>query len=131
MGTNPAGLSYSVDGTPYSSAQILTWTIGTNHTLTTTSSQNPAAGTQDNFVNWSDGTASVSDTITATTGTAAYTASFSTSYQLTTAVNPAGSGTVSPATGGYYAQGSAVPLVATPNAGNSFANWTGNVAKLH
>lgn len=128
VGTSPAGLSYSVDGTPYSSAQILTWTIGTSHTLTTTSTQNPTAGTQDNFVNWSDGTTAVSDTVTATTGTTSFTASFGTSYQLTTAVTPAGSGTVSPATGAYYAQGTAVPLAATPNAGYSFTSWTGNVA---
>ena len=128
VGTNPAGLSFSVDGTPYSSAQILTWTIGTIHTLATTSSQNPAAGTQDNFVNWSDGTTAVSDTVTATTGTTSFTAGFNTSYQLTTSVSPAGSGTVSPATGAYYAQGSAVPLVATPNTGYSFTGWAGNVA---
>jgi Divergent InlB B-repeat domain/Putative Ig domain len=131
VGTNPAGLSYSVDGIPYSSAQILTWTIGTNHTLTTTSSQSPAVGTQDNFVNWSDGTTTVSDAVTATTGTTSFTASFNTSYQLTTSVSPAGSGTVSPTTGGYDAQGSAVPLVATPNANYSFAGWTGNVANAN
>ncbi len=128
VGTNPAGLSYSVDGTPYNSAQILTWTIGTNHTLTTTSSQNPAAGTQDNFVNWSDGTTGVSDAVTATTGTTSFTASFNTLYQLTTSVSPAGSGTISPTTDGYYAQGSAVPVAATPNAGFNFAGWAGNVA---
>ena len=131
VGTNPAGLAYSVDGTPYSGTQILTWTLGTNHTLTTTSSQNPAVGTQNNFVNWSDGTSSVLDTVTATIGTANYSANFNTSYQLTTSVSPVGSGTVSPSTGGYYAQGSVVPLVATPNAGYSFSGWTGSVANFN
>jgi hypothetical protein len=127
VGTNPAGLSYSVDGTAYSSPQFLTWTIGTSHTLTTTASQNPAAGTQDNFVNWSDGTTTASDTVTATSGTTSFTANFGASYQLTTSVSPAAGGTVSPATGAYYAQGTSVPLTATPNATYSFSSWTGNV----
>ena len=128
VGTNPAGLSYSVDGTAYSSAQILSWTIGTPHTLSTTAAQTPAAGTQDNFSNWSDGTATVSDTLTAAATTTSYTANFSTSYQLTTSVSPAAGGTVSPATGAYYAQGTAVPLTATPNATYAFGSWTGKVA---
>ena len=128
VGTNPAGLSFSVDGTPYTSAQTLTWDIGTSHTLTTTASQSPASGTQDNFVNWSDGTTTVSDTFTATSGTTSFTANFDTSYQLTTAANPSAGGTVSPASGSYYAQGTAVPLVATPTGTYTFTGWTGNVA---
>jgi uncharacterized repeat protein (TIGR02543 family) len=128
VGTNPAGLAFSVDGTPYTSAQTLTWDIGTSHTLTTTASQSPASGTQDNFVNWSDGTTTVSDTFTATSGTTSFTANFDTSYQLTTAANPSAGGTVSPASGSYYAQGTAVPLVATPTGTYTFTGWTGNVA---
>jgi hypothetical protein len=66
--------------------------------------------------------------VTASTSTTAYTATFSTSYQLTTAANPASEGTVSPASGAFYAAGSTVNLVATPNAGFLFNSWTGNVA---
>lgn len=128
VGTNPAGLSYSVDGTSYSSPQFLTWTIGTPHTLSTTATQSPTTGTQDNFASWSDGTTGVSDAVTATAATTSYTANFNASYQLTTSVSPAAGGTVSPATGGYYAQGSAVPLLATPNATYTFSKWTGSVA---
>jgi hypothetical protein len=128
VGTNPAGLSYNVDGTQYSNPQILTWTIGTQHTLTTTASQAPATGTQDTFVNWSDGITSVSDTVTATNGSANYTANFNSSYQLTTAVSPAGTGSVTPTSGSYYPAGSVVPLTATANAGYNFSGWTGSVA---
>ncbi len=60
-----------------------------------------------------------------------YTASFATQYQLTTAVSPAGSGTVSPTSGNYYSSGTVVPLTATANAGYSFVNWTGNVANAN
>jgi Kelch motif/NHL repeat len=54
VGTSPAGLSFTVDGTTYTSSQTLTWTIGTSHTLATTSPQTPTAGTQYTFASWSD-----------------------------------------------------------------------------
>ena len=127
IGTSPAGLSFTVDGTTYTSAQTLTWTIGTSHALTTTSSQTPTAGTQYTFASWSDSGA-ISHSVTASSGTTSYTASFTTSYQLTTAVSPTGGGTVSPGTGGYYASGMSVPLVATPNTGYVFSSWSGPVA---
>jgi uncharacterized repeat protein (TIGR01451 family) len=50
------------------------------------------------------------------------------SYLLTTGVNPAGGGTVTPASGTYYLAGTVVPLTATANSGYSFSSWTGNVA---
>jgi sugar lactone lactonase YvrE len=126
VGTSPSGLSFSVDGTPYTSAQTLTWTTGTTHTIATTSPQG-TAGTQYNFTSWSDSGA-ISHSVTATSGTTSYTASFSTSYQLTTAVSPSGGGTVSPVSGTYYAASTVVPVVATPNAGYVFSSWTGPVA---
>jgi Divergent InlB B-repeat domain/Bacterial Ig-like domain (group 3)/FG-GAP-like repeat/Putative Ig domain len=127
VNTNPSGLSFSVDGSTYTSSQTLTWTVGTSHTISTTSPQTPTAGTQYTFTSWSDG-GELSHSVTASAGTTSYTASFSTSYQLTTATSPSGGGTVSPATGSYYASGAVVPLVATPNAGYVFSSWTGSVA---
>jgi uncharacterized repeat protein (TIGR02543 family) len=49
-------------------------------------------------------------------------------FQLLTAVSPVGAGTVTPASGKFYAAGTAVPLTATPAAGFVFAGWTGQVA---
>ncbi|HXW16835.1 MAG TPA: choice-of-anchor D domain-containing protein [Candidatus Acidoferrales bacterium] len=48
-------------------------------------------------------------------------------YLLTTAANPAGGGTVSPATGEQTAS-AIVPVTAMPNAGYIFSSWTGPVA---
>jgi hypothetical protein len=127
VGTSPTGLGFSVDGTNYTSTQSFTWTIGSGHTIATTTPQTPVAGTQYNFTSWSDGGA-ISHGVTAASGTTSYTASFSTSYLLTTAANPSNGGTVSPASGSYYPANSVVPLTATPNANYSFVNWTGNVA---
>ena len=128
VGSSPAGLSFTVDGTTYSSAQTLTWTIGTNHTLATTSPQTPDAGTQYTFASWSDTTITPSDTVTAAAGTTSYTASFSTSYQLITAVSPSGGGTVSPTSGSYYPSGTVMNLSATASSGYAFSSWTGPVA---
>jgi hypothetical protein len=126
VGTSPTGLSFSVDGTAYTSTQTLTWTVGSSHTIATTSPQT-SSGIQNAFASWSDGGA-ISHSVTAQSTTTSYTATFSTSYQLTTAANPASGGTVSPASGTFYAAGTQVNLTATPNSGHTFVNWTGNVA---
>jgi N-acetylneuraminic acid mutarotase len=127
VGASPAGLSFSVDGTNYASTQTLTWTVGATHTVATTSPQN-STGTQYTFAAWSDGGA-LSHTVTASSTTTTYTATFSaTAYQLTTAASPAADGTVSPASGTFYAPGTVVNLMATANTGFSFVNWTGSVA---
>ena len=126
VGTSPAGLSFSVDGTSYSSAQTLSWTVGSSHTIATTSPQT-SGGTQNTFASWSDEGA-ISHSVTAPSSAASYTATFTTSYQLTTAASPASDGTVAPASGSYYAAGTVVNLAATPNSSYIFSNWTGNVA---
>jgi hypothetical protein len=126
VGTSPAGLSFSVDGTAYTSAQALTWTVGSSHTIATSSPQT-SGGVRNTFTSWSDGGA-ISHSVTAPATATTYTASFSTAYQLTTAASPSAGGTVSPTSGTYYASGTVVPLLATPNSGYTFSTWTGNVA---
>ncbi len=126
LGTSPAGLSFSVDGTTYTSAQTLSWTVGSSHSIATTSPQTNG-GTQNTYASWSDSGA-ISHSVTAPSTATSYTAVFGTSYQLTTAANPSADGTVTPPTGTYYAAGTVVNLTATPNSGYSFTNWTGSVA---
>ncbi len=45
-------------------------------------------------------------------------------YRLTTAANPAAGGTVTPASGNLYTQGTGVPLTAIANTGYTFVGWT-------
>jgi sugar lactone lactonase YvrE len=127
VGTSPAGLSFSVDGTTYGSAQSFTWNIGSLHTIATSTPQTPVAGYQYTFTSWSDGGA-LSHSVTASGSTTSYTASFNTSYLLTTAANPTNGGTVTPASGTYYAANTVVNLTATANTGYAFSSWTGSVA---
>jgi uncharacterized repeat protein (TIGR02543 family) len=125
VGTSPAGLSFTVDGTTYTSKQTLSWTAASSHTIATTSLQT-SSGTQNSFASWSDGGA-ILHLVAPSTATT-YTASFNTSYQLTTAASPTTGGTVLPATGAFYASGTVVNLSATPSSGYTFSGWTGNVA---
>jgi hypothetical protein len=125
FGTSPAGLTYSVDGTSYTSQRTLALLVGSKHTISVSSPQT-SAGVQNTFASWSDG-GGESHTITARAA-ATYTADFSTAYLLTATVNPTTGGTVSPGSGTYYAAGTVVDLTATANSGYAFSSWTGSVA---
>jgi len=127
IATSPPGLSFSVDGTTYTSTQTPTWNVGTKHTIATTTPQR-VTGINYEDPTWSDGGA-ISHTVTASVGTTSYTATFEVSYQLTTVDSPAAGGTVTPSLGGFYLAGSVVSIQAFPKSGYTFKSWTGNVAK--
>jgi hypothetical protein len=122
--TTPANLLVSVDGGPATAAPLVeTWVIGSSHTIATTSPQSGGTGIQYVFSSWSDGGA-ISHSITVPSTATTYTAAFNTQYQLTTLASPPADGTVTPASGGYYASGASIPVTATANAGYQFSNWT-------
>ena len=121
VNTSPSGLSFTADGTAYTSAQNFNWAYNTQHTIATTSPQPGAAGTQYVFANWSDGGA-MSHTVTVPLSATTYTANFTTQYQLT--VNGGVGGSVSPPSG-YYNPSQTVTLSAVPNSGYVFTGWTG------
>jgi hypothetical protein len=126
--TSPAGLSFTVDGTTYTSAQIFQWVPGSPHQISTSSPQAGGPGTQYAFNNWSDGGAISHSIASAPASATIYTATFDTQYQLTTSVAPPGSGTVTPASGSFFSANVPVSLQAVANPGNAFVNWTGPVA---
>ena len=126
---NLPGSSFLVDGTSYSSTQVLTWTSGSTHTIAVTTPQNPGPGTQYVWTGWSDGGPSTHSV--APTSATTYTVSFTTQYLLTTSVSPVGSGTIaaSPTSStGYYASGTPVQLTALLVGGNTFLNWSGDAS---
>ncbi len=123
VGSNISGPTVSVDGQPaFTGSQVFTWTIGTPHTIATTSLQTNV-GTQFVFLNWSD-TGAISHIVTAPATATTYTANFKTQFLLTTSVSPAGAGSIAPATG-FVDAGSLVSVGATPNAGNTFTGFSG------
>jgi len=121
--TSPANLSITVDGVTSTAPQSFNWVVGSSHTIATTSPQNVSGGTEQVFNSWSDGGA-ISHSVTAPSATTTYTASFNTQYQLTTQASPSADGTVTPASGSYFASGATIPVTATANSGFAFNNWT-------
>jgi hypothetical protein len=119
VGTSPAGLSFSMDGTNYTTQQTFNWVPGSNHTLATTGTQSGGSGTQYVWSSWSDGGA-ISHTVAPTTGTS-YTANFTTQYFLT--MNAGANGSVSPASG-WTNSGTVVNISATASNGYNFGSWT-------
>jgi subtilisin family serine protease len=119
--TNPAGRSFSVDGTTYTSAQTFSWDPGSSHIIATTSPQNGATGVRYVWTSWTGGGA-ISHTVTPTTNKT-YTANFNTQYFLTTSHGTGG--TVTPGSA-WKNSGAVVSIHATPASGYSFTNWTGS-----
>jgi len=118
--TNPTGLSFTADGTSYSTTQTFSWQPGSSHTIATTSPQSGGTGVQYKFSSWSDSGA-VSHTV-APTASKTYTAKFTTQYFLTMSTGTGG--TVMPASG-WKNSGATVNITATPSTGYTFSSWTG------
>ncbi len=116
--------AYTVDGATYNIPQTFFWVPGSSHTIGTSSPQSGLTGVQYLFSSWSDGGAQTHTIITPAV-TTTYTANFTTQYQLTTYLNPAGGGSVSPdcSSGCWYNSGTAVGVTATANTGYIFSSW--------
>ena len=125
VGTSPAGLAFTVDGTPYTEPHTFVWNVNDSHTIATDTAQN-STGTENNFVYWSDSGAA-SHSITVASGVTSYTATFETSYELITSASPSVGGMVTPGSGQYYLSGSMIGLTASPAIGYAFVGWTGTV----
>jgi List-Bact-rpt repeat protein len=119
--TNPAGRTFTVDGTTYSSTQTFSWQPASSHTIATTSPQSGDPGVQNVWTNWSD-RGTISHTVAPTTNKT-YTANFTTQYYLT--MTSGTGGTVSPASG-WKNSGVALSISARPANSYHFANWTGS-----
>jgi uncharacterized repeat protein (TIGR01451 family) len=121
----PAGLKILVDGSSYTTPQVLNWLQGSSHTLSAPSPQ--GTGTRYPFAKWSDGgTATHTVVVPATPVT--YSAAFTTQYLLTTNVSPANAGkiTLTPAPSDeYYSAGTVVKVTAIPEFGKEFVSFSG------
>jgi hypothetical protein len=122
-----AGISFTVDGTLYSSSQQFNWTPGEHHTIAVPTSPLPGAtGTRYVFANWSDAGAP-SHSITVPSAATTYTANFTTQYSLTTSASAGGS--IAPAPPGLWLNAGVhspqVQVTAAPNSGFQFTGFSG------
>jgi CSLREA domain-containing protein len=125
IGTSPAGLSFSINGTPYTSTQTQSLTVGTAYALNTTATQPGGTGVQYVFSQWSDGTTTTSDPLEPTISTTSDTAEFTTQYLLTVSAGTNGAIAAATAPSVFYNSGTVQTIAATPNPGYYFVNWTG------
>jgi uncharacterized repeat protein (TIGR01451 family) len=88
VGTSVAGVSYQVDGFTYISPHTFQWTIGSTHTLATSSPQ-LSLGQQYVFNNWSDSGA-MTHNITVVPSTSSYSAAFTAAASTVQCVANAG-----------------------------------------
>ena len=126
IGSSPAGLQATVDGTAITTPQTFQWQVGSSHTIAAVSPQG-ANGTRDEFLNWSDG-GGQSHNITVPAAPTTYQVAYIVQYLLTTAASPAAGGKVtsSPSSAdGYYNSGAAVQLTATASTGYQLTSWSG------
>ena len=119
------GLQLTVSGQPCTSPCTVLWTPGQAYNISLTSPQFQSADVQYVFSNWSDGGAQ-SHAVTAPSSPATFTAIFATQYALTTSAAPPDWGTVTPS--GWYNSGGTASVTATPAAGYSFANFSGDAS---
>jgi hypothetical protein len=123
--TNIPGMQVTVDGTTYAAPKQVVWTPGTNHTLAVVAVQT-SGGTQQTFTAWNPGGSTPSVTVTAQATGTTYTATFNTQFQLTTAVNPVGSGTLTGA--GWYNSGAIASVQATAASTYAFSTFSGDAS---
>lgn len=125
--TDPDGLSFSADGTVYSSPHTFTWLIGSKHTISI-ETQQATEGMRYVFAKWSD-SGTESHTISVPSSATTYTADLTAQYRLTASASPPNGGRImaSPASAdGYYAAGTPVQLTANAAGGYRFAGWSGS-----
>jgi Pectate lyase superfamily protein/Divergent InlB B-repeat domain/Abnormal spindle-like microcephaly-assoc'd, ASPM-SPD-2-Hydin len=116
--TSLPNLTYTVDGTNYSTQQTFNWIAGIGHTIAAASPQSGGSGIQYVWNSWSDGGA-ISHIVTPTSNTT-YTATFSTQYFLN--MHAGAGGSVSPPSG-WTNPGAILNISATPTNGYVFLDW--------
>jgi hypothetical protein len=123
----PAAAQFTFNGTTYTGTQTIP-APPRSYTLSTTTPQATAAGTQLAFASWSDAGA-ISHTVTLSGIAQSITGTFKTQFLLTTSASPLNAGTVAPLSGGpYYDSGTLVSIGTVANPGFQFQYWTGACA---
>lgn len=128
--TNPTRLQISVDGSERTAPRTFVWTAGSSHTLRIEQSVQTVEGgsVEATFDSWSIGNAPT-QTVTATAGGQTITANFRVRYRVTLTSGIGGTARISGGTSGaFFASGSQVQLIATPNAGYVFTGWSGDAS---
>lgn len=127
IASNVSSLQFSVSGAgcnpgTYNVPIALAWAEGATCLVTIPATQ--GADVRWVFQRWADGPTTNPRSISVGALAADYSLEFATQYRLTRSIS--GQGTVSGADG-FYAEGAAIQLTATPAEGYTFTGWSGNI----
>ncbi len=131
IGSNPAGLSFTVDGAACTTPCVVNHVSGTQMTVSVPSSIPIAAASRYDFDNWAGGTSSTSLGVTFDQNVQVFNANYHAAYQLLAAANPASAATFkySPTTtDGFFPDGTQVSVTAAANGGYKFSRWNGDLS---
>lgn len=122
--TSPSGISVTVDGNAMSTPAVVFWLPNSSHTLSVTAP--PKTNVSTTFSSWTPGGANAQINVTAQATGITYTASFNTSYELTTAASNSSEGSVS-GNGQFVTANNSITVTATPTAPYVFKHFTGDL----
>jgi hypothetical protein len=126
--TAPPGRRFTVDGQSSSNTETFEWTVGTTHSIGTTSPLTGSPGSRYIWNSWSNGQPIVFDYTVSAGNTLTLTANFDIEYRLT--METGTGGTVSPESS-WQLVGTHVQILATPQAGYEFERWEGSGASSY
>ena len=120
--TVPSGLTFSMDGNPYTAPQNFSFPPDSEHTIT--ASAQGSSNVRFNWLSWSD--MGISSHKIYPYKDAVYTANFNLQYQLKISYNNVSGGYTNLPPVNWYAANSNVNLVAVPYYGYEFTGWSGD-----
>lgn len=127
----PAGLSFTVDGTPCVTPCTIDGLAGSQLQLGIPASIAATAGSRYDFNSWLDGTSVVSRQVNLDQDTQILTAMYRAFFQLSSASDPAGGVSFkfdTPSPDSFYPDGAQVTVTAVPKPGFKFRRWGGDLA---
>jgi len=127
----PQGVQISVNGSPCTTPCSYSQASGTTLQVVAPATLSSGSGSRVSFTGWSDGSTSLTRTITFTGNAQPYQLNYQTQWLLSATATPASSAyfTYSPATpDGYFNDGTQVAITVAPANGFKFVKWGGDLS---
>ncbi|HLX42953.1 MAG TPA: hypothetical protein VKR43_05940 [Bryobacteraceae bacterium] len=131
INSTPSGLTFNIDGNACTTPCVVNRTTGSQMTVTIPASVAATQASRYDFIAWADGSTATSRQVSFNQDSLTLSATYQTSYLLTSVANPAGAATFKTAPAspdGYFASGTQISVTEVPNGGYKFAHWDGDLS---